>query len=320
MVKVRFTAACKKSNTNTASFIKTGPFFIGIKMKTETKGMLLGLWAVALFSLTLPATRLALESFDALFVGTGRATLAAMLAALYLFMGKHRVPNKTELKYLLLVIAGVGFGFPIFTAVAMQHVDASHGGVMLGIMPLTTAAAGAILFKERPSTGFWIMALIGSALVIIFSLSRSSGTLQWADLALLIAVVTGSIAYATGGYLSKTLGGLQVISWALVFASPVLLIIAWMHAPDFTQVTVRGWAGFIYAALISQYLGFLPWFKGMTLGGIARVGQTQLVQPFLTLIASALILGETLDTTTLIFAIAVFVVVAAGRRFNVKRS
>ncbi|HBI84531.1 DMT family transporter [Orrella sp. NBD-18] len=281
--------------------------------------MLLGLWAVALFSLTLPATRLALESFDPLFVATGRASLAALLAAMFLILGKHRFPNPSELKYLLLVILGVGFGFPIFTALAMKHVDASHGGVMLGIMPLTTAAAGALLFKERPSIGFWVMALIGSALVIAFSLIRGSGALQWADLALLLAVVTGSIAYATGGFLSKTLGGLQVISWALVIASPVLVVIATMYAPDFSHVTIRGWTGFVYAALISQYLGFLPWFKGMALGGIARVGQTQLVQPFLTLIASAMLLGENLDTMTLAFAILVFFVVAAGRKFGVKR-
>lgn len=281
--------------------------------------MLLGLLAVALFSLTLPATRLALESFEPLFVATGRASLAAMLAAIYLLTGKHRRPNRQELKYLMLVIMGVGFGFPIFTALAMQHVDASHGGVMLGIMPLTTAAAGALLFKERPSTGFWIMAAIGSALVIAFSLLRGSGALQWADLALLLAVITGSIAYATGGYLSKTLGGLQVISWALVICSPVLLLIAAQHAPDFASVTARGWTGFLYAALISQYLGFLPWFKGMALGGIARVGQTQLVQPFLTLIASAFLLGESVDAMTFAFALVVFAVVAAGRRFNVKR-
>lgn len=289
-------------------------------MKIETKGMLLGLIAVGLFSLTLPATRLALESFDPLFVGCGRAGLAAILAALYLIAGRHRLPNKHELKYLSLVMAGVGFGFPIFTALAMQQVDASHGGVMLGIMPLITAAAGAILFKERPSRGFWIMAMIGSSLVIAFSLIRGSGSLQWADLMLLLAVLTGSVAYATGGYLSKTLGGLQVISWTLVFASPVYVLIALTHAPEFTTVTPRSWTGFIYAALISQYLGFLPWFKGLALGGIARVGQTQLVQPFLTLIASAFLLGESVDAMTLGFAILVFAVVAAGRQFSVKRT
>ena len=289
-------------------------------MKIETKGMLLGLIAVALFSLTLPATRMALQSFHPLFIGTGRGLLAAILAGIYLFVSKSRRPTFLEFKFLLLVVMGVGFGFPIFTALAMGHVDASHGGVMLGIMPLTTAAVGALLFKERPSLGFWIMALIGSALVIVFSLIRGNGSLHWADVALLIAVVTGSTSYAVGGYLSKSLGGLQVISWALVIALPFYILPAFWFAPVFSDVSATAWTGFIYAALVSQFLGFLPWFRGLALGGIARVGQTQLIQPFITILFSALLLGETIDAMTIGFALAVFGVVATGRAFNIKRS
>lgn len=289
-------------------------------MKIETKGMLLGLIAVALFSLTLPATRMALQSFHPLFIGTGRGLLAAILAGIYLFVCKSRRPTFLEFKYLLLVVMGVGFGFPIFTALAMGHVDASHGGVMLGIMPLTTAAVGALLFKERPSLGFWIMALIGSTLVIVFSLIRGNGSLHWADVALLIAVVTGSTSYAVGGYLSKSLGGLQVISWALVIALPFYIVPAFWFAPVFTDVSATAWTGFLYAALVSQFLGFLPWFRGLALGGIARVGQTQLIQPFITILFSALLLGETIDAMTIGFALAVFGVVATGRAFNIKRS
>ena len=289
-------------------------------MKIETKGMLLGLIAVALFSLTLPATRMALQSFHPLFIGTGRGLLAAILAGIYLFVSKSRRPTFLEFKYLLLVVMGVGFGFPIFTALAMGHVDASHGGVMLGIMPLTTAAVGALLFKERPSLGFWIMALIGSALVIVFSLIRGNGSLHWADVALLIAVVTGSTSYAVGGYLSKSLGGLEVISWALVIALPFYILPAFWFAPVFSDVSATAWTGFIYAALVSQFLGFLPWFRGLALGGIARVGQTQLIQPFITILFSALLLGETIDAMTIGFALAVFGVVATGRAFNIKRS
>lgn len=288
-------------------------------MKTETKGMLLGLTAVTLFSLTLPATRMALESFHPLFIGTGRGLLAATLASIYLYVSKSRRPTRQEFKYLLLVVMGVGLGFPIFTALAMGHVDASHGGVMLGIMPLTTAAVGALLFKERPSVGFWVMALLGSALVIMFSLIRGNGALHWADMALLIAVVTGSTSYAVGGYLSKSLGGLQVISWALVMALPLYIAPALWFAPEFSTVTRTAWSGFLYAALVSQFLGFLPWFRGLAMGGIARVGQTQLIQPFTTILFSALLLGESIDMMTLGFALAVFAVVATGRAFNIKR-
>lgn len=281
--------------------------------------MLLGLIGVTLFGLTLPATRMALETFHPIFIATGRALLATVLAVIYLVAGKHRRPTLHEFKYLLLVVMGVAIGFPVFTALAMQQVDASHGGVMLGIMPLTTAASAALLFKERPSVGFWLMALLGSALVIVFSLMRGNGSLHWADLSLLLAVLTGSLSYATGGYLARSLGGLQVISWTLVIATPLLLGPALWFAPSSWQATDAAWIGFFYVALISQYLAFLPWFKGLSLGGIARVGQAQLLQPFITIIGSAWLLSEMIDWQTWAFAISVFVVVATGRTLNIKR-
>jgi drug/metabolite transporter (DMT)-like permease len=288
-------------------------------VKAENKGMLLGLIGVTLFGLTLPATRMALESFHPIFIATGRALLATLLAVIYLAAGKHRRPTFHEFKYLLLVVVGVAIGFPVFTALAMQRVDASHGGVMLGIMPLTTAACAALLFKERPSLGFWLMALLGSALVIVFSLMRGNGSLHWADLSLLLAVLTGSLSYATGGYLARSLGGLQVISWTLVISAPLLVWPTLWFAPSSWQATNAAWVGFLYVALISQYLAFLPWFKGLSLGGIARVGQAQLLQPFITIIASGWLLSEMIDWQTWAFAIGVFVVVATGRTLNIKR-
>jgi drug/metabolite transporter (DMT)-like permease len=288
-------------------------------VKAENKGMLLGLIGVTLFGLTLPATRMALESFHPIFIATGRALLATILAVIYLAAGKHRRPTFHEFKYLLLVVVGVAIGFPVFTALAMQRVDASHGGVMLGIMPLTTAACAALLFKERPSLGFWLMALLGSALVIVFSLMRGNGSLHWADLSLLLAVLTGSLSYATGGYLARSLGGLQVISWTLVISAPLLVWPTLWFAPSSWQATNAAWVGFLYVALISQYLAFLPWFKGLSLGGIARVGQAQLLQPFITIIASGWLLSEMIDWQTWAFAIGVFVVVATGRTLNIKR-
>ena len=281
--------------------------------------MLLGLLGVTLFGLTLPATRLALESFHPVFIATGRALLATALAAIYLSAGKHRLPTLAEVKYLFLVVLGVAIGFPVFTALAMQQVDASHGGVMLGIMPLTTAACAAWLFKERPSIGFWLMALLGSSLVVAFSLTRGQGSLNWADVWLLLAVLTGSLSYATGGHLAKSLGGLQVISWTLVLATPFLLGPALWFAPRTLEATHAAWFGFLYVAFISQYLAFLPWFKGLSLGGIARVGQAQLLQPFVTLIASTWLLNEHIDWQTWAFAIAVCIVVATGRTLSVRR-
>ena len=273
-------------------------------MRAETRGLLLGLLAVAAFSLTLPATRAALVSFDPVFVCAARIVLAAALAAVYLAIGHHRRPDRHELKALCAVVAGVVFGFPLFTALAMQRVDASHGGVVLGIMPLTVAATGALVFKERPSPSFWVFAVLGSAVVVAFSLLRSRGGIEPSDVYLLIAVVTASVSYAVGATVSRSLGGLQTISWALLMGLPIWIPTVILFFPDTLEATPGAWIGLLYVALISQFLGFLPWFRGLALGGIARVGQTQLLQPFLTIIASALLLGEAVDATTIGFAVA----------------
>ena len=289
----------------------------------QQRGMALGLLGVLAFSLTLPATRAAVVVLDPLFVSSGRAVVAAILSILYLWWGQHRRPTYTEIKWLLVVGLGVVFGFPFFTAWAMKHTSASHGGVVLGILPLATAAAGALFWHERPSKGFWLAAVAGSLLVVIFSLLRSSGKLgstaafELADLALVVAVLFAAMGYAVGARLAKTLGGLQVISWALVIALPFTLIPAVLTAPSSLNLPASVWLGFAYASVVSQYLGFLPWYQGLALGGVARVGQTQLLQPFFTLFAAALLLGETVDAMTIGFAVLVFAVVAMGRKMAV---
>lgn len=281
--------------------------------------MLLGLLGVMLFSLTLPATRAAVASLDPLFVSSARAVVAAGLAAVFLWVGKHRRPTAREFKLLAVVAIGVVFGFPFFTAWAMKYTSASHGGVVLGILPLATAAAGAVFSHERPSRGFWLAAVAGSALVVTFSLMRSHGALQFADLALLAAVIFSAVGYALGAQLAKDMGGLQVISWALVIALPFTLVPALVTAPASFVLPASVWIGFIYVAVVSQYLGFLPWYKGLALGGTARVGQTQLLQPFFTLFAAALLLGERVDAMTIAFAGLVFMIVAMGRKMHVAR-
>jgi drug/metabolite transporter (DMT)-like permease len=286
----------------------------------ESRGMLLGLIGVIAFSLTLPATRAAVASLDPLFVSSGRAVVAALLAIIFLWLGKHRKPTKAEFKSLLVIASGVVFGFPFFTAWAMRYTSASHGGVVLGILPLATAATGAIFSRERPSKAFWFAATAGSALVVSFSLMRSHGAIELADLALVAAVIFAAIGYAVGAQLAKTLGGLQVISWALVIALPFTLVPAILTAPASFVLPGPVWMGFVYASVVSQYLGFLPWYKGLALGGTARVGQTQLLQPFFTLFAAALLLGENIDAMTIGFAILVFVVVAFGRKLSVTQT
>ncbi|SFH66320.1 EamA-like transporter family protein [Collimonas sp. OK307] len=289
-------------------------------MTNESKGMWLGLVGVAVFSLTLPFTRMAVAELNPVFVAFGRAVVAALCSIPLLWKLKAPPPTAAQWKALALTALGVVIGFPLFSSVAMRYVPAAHGAIVLGILPLATAMFGALRFGERPSAGFWIAAAIGSVIVIVFALSQGGGGLQAADLALLAAVVAAAMGYAEGGRLSQTMGGQQVIAWALVLALPILLpITVWLGWQYGVSASSKAWLGFAYVSLFSMFIGFFFWYKGLALGGIARVGQVQLLQPFLTLLGAALILGETLDSSNMLFALAVLVVVALGRKMAVRR-
>lgn len=291
-------------------------------MSDETRGMALGAIGVAMFSLTLPFTRMAVVELHPVFVALGRAVIAACFAALLLWRSRSRAsrPTAAQLKALLITSLGVVVGFPVFSSLAMRDVPASHGAIVLGILPLVTALFAALRFKERPSRGFWAMALIGSALVVGFALQQGGGSFQLADLALLVAVIAAAMGYAEGGRLSQSMGGQQVISWALVLALPVLLpLTIWLGWRYGLQASPRAWMGFAYVSLFSMFIAFFFWYRGLALGGIARVGQVQLLQPFLTLLGAACILGESLELNHVLFALAVVLVVALGRRMNIRR-
>ncbi|GAC1324837.1 MAG: DMT family transporter [Collimonas sp.] len=289
-------------------------------MTDESKGMWLGLVGVAVFSLTLPFTRMAVAELNPVFVAFGRAVVAALCSILLLWKLKAPLPTAAQWKALALTALGVVIGFPLFSSVAMRYVPAAHGAIVLGILPLATAMFGALRFGERPSVGFWIAAVAGSAIVVIFALSQGGGSLQVADLALLAAVVAAAMGYAEGGRMSQTMGGQQVIAWALVLALPVLLpITVWLGWQYGVSASPKAWLGFAYVSLFSMFIGFFFWYKGLALGGIARVGQVQLLQPFLTLLGAALILGEALDSSNILFALTVLVVVAFGRKMAVRR-
>jgi drug/metabolite transporter (DMT)-like permease len=295
----------------------------------ETAGMLLGLIGVAIFSLTLPFTRLAVGAgglspgLSPTFVALGRALVAAALAGGWLLWKRAPLPPRSALAPLAMVAIGCIIGFPWLTSIAMRTLPAAHGAVLVGVLPLATAVFAAVLAGEKPSAGFWIMAMLGSALVAGFALRQSDGSWHPADLAIFAAVLLAAMGYAAGGRLSQTLGGQQTICWALVMAAPVLLpAVAWLCRDEAAQIARAGaaaWTGFAYVSVFSMFIGFFFWYRGMALGGVARVGQVQLVQPFLTLLGATLVLGESLEWPTVIFAIAVIAVVGAGRKMQVKR-
>lgn len=292
-------------------------------MSDETAGMLLGLVGVAIFSMTLPATRLAVAEMPPEFVALGRALVAAVLAAIWLACKRLPFPPRSALLPLATVAGGCVIGFPWLTSIALQTLPASHGAVLVGILPLATAAFSALRGNEKPSTGFWLMAVTGSALVIAFALHQSGGSFHLADLLMLAAVALAAIGYTEGARLSRTMGGSQVISWALVLASPVIApLLLWLSMPHLNSIAgagLKAWLAFSYVAAFSMYIGFFFWYGGMARGGIARVGQVQLVQPFMTLAGAALMLGEPLAATNILFALAVIAVVAAGRKMQIKR-
>jgi drug/metabolite transporter (DMT)-like permease len=290
------------------------------RLHTEAAGLWYGLLGIASFSLTLPATRVAVAYLDPSVVGLGRALVAALLAALLLAATRQRWPTRAEVRGLAIVIAGVIFGFPFLSAWALRQVPSAHGAIVIGVLPLVTACVATIRGGERPSWLFWLAGLTGSAAVIGFALASGAGGLHTADLALLGAVVAGAFGYAEGARLARTLGSWQVISWALVLAAPLLSIpVGLAILQHGVAAPPAAWLGFIYVAVVSQLLGFFAWYRGLALGGVARVSQLQLLQPFLTLIAAALLLHEQVTPGTIAVALVVVAAVAIGRRAPVAR-
>jgi drug/metabolite transporter (DMT)-like permease len=287
----------------------------------ELTGYPYGFLGVLIFSLTLPATRMAVVALDPVFVGFGRSIVAAVFALILLGVTRQAIPPMKFLPNFCLVGLGVVIGFPLLSAIAMRDAPASYGAVIIGLLPLSTALFGVWRAGERPSRSFWIFAGLGSTLVISFALLSGRGSLRLADFALLGAVVTAGLGYAEGAVLSRKLGSWQVICWTLVLSVPLLLPMVWRYAPaHLSSVPASALIGFLYVSFFSQFLGYLAWYRGLSIGGIARIGQVQLIQPFLTILASALLLNETLGLMTLGFAAGVIACVALGKRARISTS
>jgi drug/metabolite transporter (DMT)-like permease len=287
----------------------------------ETRGFAWGLLGVAVFGLTLPFTRLAVVDLDPVFVALGRALLAAIPAAAALAIARSPFPPRAVHGRLALAALGVVVGFPISATIAMTTAPASHGAVVLGVLPLATALAGTLRGGERPSSAFWGWAAAGSALVVVFALRAGGGALSAADGWLALAVVFAAFGYAEGAVVSRAIGGWQTISWILVLSTPILLpVVAWLAATTgIADARGPAWMGFAYVSFGSMFLGFLAWYRGLALGGTARVGQTQLLQGFFTLAGGWAIAGERFEPDALLFLAAVVAVVALGRRAAVQR-
>jgi drug/metabolite transporter (DMT)-like permease len=277
-------------------------------------GLLCGLLGVACFSGTLIATQLATPALSPVFIGLGRALVAAVLAALLLWSTRSPWPSRRQWWGLLRVAAGVVVGFPLFSSIAMTQVSASHGAVFGGLLPLVTAGFGAWLSHERPRWPFWVCAIVGSGLVGGYAVTQASGGWQVADGWMLIAILLCGLGYAEGGRLARELGSWQVICWALVLSAPFLLLPVWWQRPANLALGWQVWAGFAYVSVVSMFLGFFVWYRGLALGGITRVSQLQLLQPFASMALAAWLLGETVEPGMVGVTAVVAGCVALGRR------
>lgn len=291
----------------------------------EIRGLWLGLLGVTIFALTLPMTRLAVGTPEApqmsgVFIALGRAVVAAALSTLFLVATRAPWPRREDWLPLAVTSAGVVFGFPLFTSVAMRYVEAVHASVIVGVLPLATAAVGAWLHRQRPSAGFWICAALGSALVVLFAVLRSGQgglSLHPADMLLLAAMGCAAVGYGYGARLSQRMRAEHVICWALVISLPLTLPMALWTRPQ-APLQASAWWAFAYVAVFSMWLGFFAWYRGLALGGTVRVSQVQLVQPFLGMLFAVPLLGETLDAVTLGFAAAVIATVFIGKKMPVR--
>nr|CAD6413902.1 EamA/RhaT family transporter [Rhizobium sp. Q54] len=285
-------------------------------MDRTTSGWINGFLGVLIFSGSLPATRAAVADFHPLFLTGARAAIAGLLAILLLAAFREKRPARTDLLPLAVVALGVVVGFPLLTALALEHVTAARSIVFVGLLPLATALFGVLRGGERPKPAFWLFSGLGSALVAGFALSGGGTASPPGDMLMLAAILLCGLGYAEGARLSRRLGGWQVISWALVLSLPVMVALAVTTLPPTLQAVGRpAWLGLAYVSLFSMLIGFVFWYRGLALGGIAGVGQLQLLQPFFGLALAATLLGEAVSPAMVAVTLAVILCVAGAKRF-----
>lgn len=297
------------------------PRAVNHRAHNESKGLWLGLLGVAIFAMTLPMTRLAVGAsgdpqLPPLFVTAGRAALAGVLSLGLLLLLRAELPRPSHVPALAVCAAGTVVGFPLFLGLALRDVDAMHAAVVTGVLPLGTALAAALYFRQRPSPAFWGCAVLGCTLVLGFAAHKGQGSLGFADGLLMLAVACASVGYVAGARLAAQMSAQRVICWVLVLSLPISLpatLLSWPTQP----ARASAWIGLGYVSLFSMWLGFFAWYRGLALGGAVRVSQVQLVQPFLALLFAVPVLGEVLELDTVVFSLAVIGTVFLGKKMPV---
>jgi drug/metabolite transporter (DMT)-like permease len=285
-------------------------------MDRTASGWINGFIGVVIFSGSLPATRVAVMQFDPVFLTVARAAIAGVMALGLLFALKEKRPPRRDFVSLAIVALGVVAGFPLLTALALQHITSAHSIVFIGLLPLSTAIFAVARGGEQPKPAFWIFSALGSALVAGFALMQGLTASPVGDALMLAAIIVCGLGYAEGAKLSRTLGGWQVISWALALSFPVMIALSIFYMPPaFSGIALPAWLGLAYVSLFSMLIGFVFWYRGLAQGGIAAVGQLQLLQPFFGLALAATLLHEAVSWMMLAVTVAVILCVAGARKF-----
>ncbi|MCD2425102.1 DMT family transporter [Niabella pedocola] len=284
--------------------------------ENSAQGWLNGFIGVVLFSGSLPATRVAVAVFNPVFLTVARAAVAGILALIVLILFKEKRPERKHFFSLAIVALGVVVGFPLLSALALTYVTSAHSIVFIGILPVATAIFGILRGGERPRPIFWLFSVLGSLLVIGYALAQGLSASPLGDVLMLGAVILCGLGYAEGAKLTKTLGGWQVISWALVLSLPLMLPLTVVFMPaSFEAVGTGAWIGLGYVSLFSMFIGFVFWYKGLAQGGTATVGQLQLLQPFFGLALATCLLHEHVSIGMLAVTVGVILCVVGTKKF-----
>ncbi|KIO77418.1 transporter [Pedobacter lusitanus] len=284
--------------------------------ESTSAGWVNGFIGVVIFSGSLPATRVAVLDLDPVFVTVARATIGGLFALCALLIFKEKRPSRKQILHLLVIASGVVVGFPLLTALALQHITSAHSIVFLGMLPLATAVFGIMRGGERPRPVFWLFSIAGSLLVVGYAIAQGLAASPTGDMLMLLAIILCGLGYAEGAKLSKTLGGWQVISWALVLSLPLMAPLVFFLQPEsFGEVSMAAWFSLAYIGLFSMFIGFIFWYRGLAQGGIATVGQLQLLQPLFGLALAATLLHEPVSIGMLGVTAGVILCVAGTRKF-----
>lgn len=284
--------------------------------ENPAQGWLNGFIGVVLFSGSLPATRVAVSEFDPVFVTVSRACIAGILALLAILIFKEKWPERTQIFPLAIVALGVVVGFPLLSALALQYITSAHSIVFIGILPVATAVFGILRDGEHPKPIFWIFSILGSLLVIGYAVAQGLTASPVGNILMLGAVILCGLGYAEGAKLTKTLGGWQVISWALILSLPVMLPLTFVYKPaSLAGISTGAFVSLAYVSVFSMFIAFIFWYKGLAQGGTATVGQLQLLQPFFGLALAAYALQESVSFGMLAITVGVILCVGGTKKF-----